>query len=82
MPQRIVHHEEPAADIPEMEAQMIVDIQEADFVQRILGAAPLEAELQAELLPRNDHLPEDIFKGRVPLMRQAVKHPIFFQAVI
>lgn len=36
-------------------------------MQRILDAAPLQAELQAEL-PRNDHLPEDIFKGRVNRM--------------
>ena len=79
-PQRIVHHIEPAADIPEIEAQSFVDIQQADFVQRILDAAPLQAELQAEL-PRNDHLPEDIFKGRVPWMPSAVKHPISLQAV-
>ncbi|CAK9048552.1 START domain-containing protein [Durusdinium trenchii] len=67
---KMVYHLEPAADIPEDEAQMIVDIQHADFVQRNLGAAPLQAELndEAELEPRNELVPEDIFKGRVNRM--------------
>lgn len=67
---QMVYHLEPAADIPEDEAQMIVDIQHADFVQRNLGAAPLQAELndEAELEPRNELVPEDIFKGRVNRM--------------
>lgn len=79
----MVYHLEPAADIPEDEAQMIVDIQHADFVQRNLGAAPLQAELndEAELEPRNELVPEDIFKGRAPLMHQ-VKCSLFSKLLL
>ena len=68
---------ESAADIPEAEAQMIVDIQQADFVQRNILAALLQAEPEPqdeELMLDGQLLPEEIFKGRETLLHSAYPH--------
>lgn len=58
-------HSEPAAVIDEVEAQIFVDIQHADFVQRNIGAAPLQERDNDPFRIEGPHAPEDIFKGRV-----------------